>query len=1547
MSITKRFMAARSEYAARQAAAEARAAEARPKLAETAEEPPTEAPAAPPEPEPEPEAPATPEPEAAAPEEAPEAPAPKPARKPRKSAPVEAPPEEQASEKVPAVEEAKPEELPVEAPTAEAVPEPERPEVPDQGELEKAILGKKNDPNFAAERSDELVKILSNPDKYYDSEVQQAQNAVKMWMGPERRSVPRAEAPAPVELSTEAPQSKFGPSEEITSTEPEASEPTQATHVTTRELSDGTIVHTQEGTSEVHALERELIARGRITEEDIPRLRRAALERAPQYRGQEYYEAALKKYLSAPAELPTEPHSLPPIGNNFRTDLSKYTDTLHHETSISRALEMMPTGGVIADQPDMYFANTSDLATGQGRNKGVHLQFDSKGIEGQVNLSKPMARAAYDQGHAEFWSKFNNQRTLQNNLKSITIDKDARADGKGEKVRFASSLAALEARGWNKKNNGDGSVTYRRPGTTELAATPERAGELEPTLATEVPSADALGKATVGLPEESHAESSTPRPGSVEQTEQRPSLTRPEYDQLEQAMTEQALGRPSQFPSYQELLDERAKPGVDEAESVRETAERLMGQERASTLEGPGTPAVGQFDPTESPLRELTKSVERVANPSDSMSDRIRNSVDVARAKGRAKDAVAAAWGNVKSAAVAINDYLRRPPEQTDYKDALKDYQGGVQKSAHEIRGFIKQFRRSVSEKSAREAMGAFIEAGEDPETLKKWVRGSTGEAKGVYENALKLTDAQKTIARNVHQFQEDRAQFAIDQGIIEHAVGNYVMHVWDRPNKFTKSMVNLVRTRMLQPNPSFAKRRIFPTTFDGEQAGFKPKSRDLGDLAAAHEYALNEAVLARAFIRSLLDGKAPDGRPLAAVSGSGSAIPKESINKDAYFINSHMKPEEIRDYRPIDHPALRSWKWATSDSDGNPIFVKGDILIHPDSWRTLNNILSGSALREWEIPGTTIRPAKSALELGREFKNTLLSLSGFHQTQEAVHALEHRVNPANLTKLDLSNNDQWNLVRGGLQVASFNQQQMFSEGVSGSGLINRIPGVGPLLQTYQDYLFSDYIPRLKMTMGLHALERNKARYGKTLSKDQIYELTANQANAAFGELNLTMLGRNKTFQDVLRLSLLAPDFLEARGRFVGQAAKPWGREQLIALALGALVLYAGARILNQLLDDDPHWDPQDAFDVVHGKKTYVLRTVQGDIEHLLTDPRSFVYNRLNPIYGRGAVEAVTGRDRYGRKRGAMDQISDLVHELVPIPAQGRLKSVPETPGQTVLTSLGVSSYPYETAAEKLAKEYAMEQLPTGERSEAQVKTSRKVGDLVQNIRSGKQTPEDLDKAFGKREISQGQYENAKRELQETALTSDVQKLGLRQTMDVYDKGTEAEKKELLPHVISKVHSLSDTDPDTRAELEPRVGKILKETGNQAFVPSKVDDELARLNYQAFKSVDSAPKQLQYQGEKYPLSPSEQAEYQIMKGRAARGVLGEMIRDPKYEALTDGERLSEIRAAVKDVDGWAASEMMSRIEKRRLGKGDEIENLPVGAPQRQQQPQGLPMEAPQ
>jgi hypothetical protein len=273
---------------------------------------------------------------------------------------------------------------------------------------------------------------------------------------------------------------------------------------------------------------------------------------------------------------------------------------------------------------------------------------------------------------------------------------------------------------------------------------------------------------------------------------------------------------------------------------------------------------------------------------------------------------------------------------------------------------------------------------------------------------------------------------------------------------------------------------------------------------------------------------------------------------------------------------------------------------------------MSDSALRKSKV-------GRAALQLSGGFKSTLLSLSLFHQTQIGVHALEHTVNPFHLPKLDLADPTQRALVDHGPQVADFSAMEAFSEGLHGSGLINKIPGIGPKLQEYQTYLFRDYIPRVKMSMAQHALTRNMERYAGKLSQDQILRLTGEQANAAFGELNYKMLARNKTFQDVVRLIVLAPDFLEARGRFVGQALKPYGREQQRALILGAATMYVGARILNQIVNNDPDWDPAHAFSVRVGRRLFAMRTVQGDLVHLVTDPRSFAAHRLNPITTRAA----------------------------------------------------------------------------------------------------------------------------------------------------------------------------------------------------------------------------------------------------------------------------------------------------------------------------------------
>jgi hypothetical protein len=257
---------------------------------------------------------------------------------------------------------------------------------------------------------------------------------------------------------------------------------------------------------------------------------------------------------------------------------------------------------------------------------------------------------------------------------------------------------------------------------------------------------------------------------------------------------------------------------------------------------------------------------------------------------------------------------------------------------------------------------------------------------------------------------------------------------------------------------------------------------------------------------------------------------------------------------------------------------------------------------------------------------------------------------------------------------------EAFSEGVSGGGssLFRKVPWLGDKLQTYQHWLFQDYIPRLKMEMATHALERNRAVYAKDLAsgkltEDQLLHITANQANAAFGELNYEMMGRNKTFQDGLRLAFLAPDFLEARGRFVGQALKGYGREQLTALTLGAATLYITARMMNKMISGEYHFEPEHAFDVMHNGRAYSIRTVQGDLLHLAFNPRSFAYTRLNPVTTRTLFEIGTGRDQFGRPRSALDQVKDFASTIVPISIRGALKQPEQKWWEGFINSLGVT----------------------------------------------------------------------------------------------------------------------------------------------------------------------------------------------------------------------------------------------------------------------------------
>ena len=671
---------------------------------------------------------------------------------------------------------------------------------------------------------------------------------------------------------------------------------------------------------------------------------------------------------------------------------------------------------------------------------------------------------------------------------------------------------------------------------------------------------------------------------------------------------------------------------------------------------GPGAKTASAGNETGvSHLEQLRESLAHVTSPKLSITQRIAKALKQSVDFSKERDSATKAWDRAKSVSVALWDAYRRPAPWTDFKDAVGKYSGALQRSNHELRLFSDEVQRTVPDKLRREALTNYIQADGDLRLLRERASQSTGTLRRGYETALRLNESERTLANNVRNYFNAQLDEATKAGILENGVEDYVNQLWERnPNNPVARQVRAeIAYSRLQPNPTFAKHRVFESYFEGEQAGFNPKDKDIGFLLSTYQQSFSKAIGARALIRSLLDATASDGRPLVAITGRSNPI-ESTRGNTVHIIRPRIKPSEAFDYQTVNHPALRRWKWVGTDEvSGNTLLQEGDLAVHPEAYQHLKNILSTSALRQYAV-------GRAALRVSSTLKQTLLSMSPFHQVQEAVHATLHGVNPVRIMApraLNLGDPLQSQLIDHGLIVADFDGMSVFQEGVAAGGLISKVPVVGQIEAKYRDYLFKDYIPRLKMEMATEAAKRNLQRYkgqlesGK-ITRDQIFELTANQANAAFGELNYKMLGRNPTVQDLLRLSVLAPDFLEARLRFTGQALKPYGREQATALLLrGAVGMYVSARIINQLLDDDPHWDRP--FSVVIKGREYALRSVPGDIYHLISDPRSFVYHRLNPTFTRPAVEALFGRDQLGRPRSAWEQVKDFVAGVAPIPVQG------------------------------------------------------------------------------------------------------------------------------------------------------------------------------------------------------------------------------------------------------------------------------------------------------
>lgn len=649
--------------------------------------------------------------------------------------------------------------------------------------------------------------------------------------------------------------------------------------------------------------------------------------------------------------------------------------------------------------------------------------------------------------------------------------------------------------------------------------------------------------------------------------------------------------------------------------------------------------------------------------------------------------------------------------KMTDYRRSVLNWSAKQQQSFSEAMSAQNEIRKTIPNRVRREGITNWIQADGDTLVLQQRANATTNpKLKRGYEAALTLTPEEIAIANDVRTAYNTLGQRGQKYEVLGNFKDNYVTQLWN-----LKQGPHGGGSKTLKENFRFSKARTFDTFFDGEQAGYTPRTKDISELLPVYLNEMNNVIAARQLVEQLSKGKASDGRPL--VAPRGIAVPADSSADSVTLVVPRVPKEgkganpDRSDYKTMEgQPALSSWRWAAEDEAGKPIFIKSDLALHPEAHTRLKNVLGQSAIKEWYNTKTTSVaqiPRSIAKGLDRaqsETKRTMLGFfAPFHQVQEGTHAVGHRVNPfSHIPKIDLVKDvAQMDAAKHGLMLAPDRVSEgQFMEGFRTSGLVSKLPILGKASDFYSNYLFHQYIPGLKFKTYEAILERNAKVYEKDLASgkvqlEEVKALSAQQANAAYGHLNYADMARNPTIQHMMQLGLLAPDFLEARGRFFGQALKgasgtKVGREQLLALATLAIAQTIGAYTSAKLTGGE--WDRKHPFEFHVGNRRYTMRSVPEDVFGLVADSRRFIYSRLNPLVGRGAVQYLSGVDWRGQKVSASETTKELVLTPIPLTLRGFLGTAnsPLTEWEQLAGAVGlrISRYSPSTDVYELVRDF-------------------------------------------------------------------------------------------------------------------------------------------------------------------------------------------------------------------------------------------------------------------
>lgn len=273
-----------------------------------------------------------------------------------------------------------------------------------------------------------------------------------------------------------------------------------------------------------------------------------------------------------------------------------------------------------------------------------------------------------------------------------------------------------------------------------------------------------------------------------------------------------------------------------------------------------------------------------------------------------------------------------------------------------------------------------------------------------------------------------------------------------------------------------------------------------------------------------------------------------------------------------------------------------------------------------------------------------------------------------------------------------------FNSGKISDALFNDVFYLLKGVKTANKYIFEKYSRGIMAQAYVHALKQN-TKENPQMNRRQVVSKTVKDVNTYFRSLGNQGLFTNKTFQDMSRNILFAPQWFEGGVKsdvkgvgqigkgLVGQGFGPVGS----AMATGLIASLAIAQVVNMMTRGHPTWEneePGHELDVwipdkISGSGGYFIsplsvfnETAHDAIKYtekgqsLREVSSTIISNKLHPL-SRSMKTFFGGEDFAGRKLKGMDVWMESGKAIIPIPLAAQVFERKGAPQKQALSLLG------------------------------------------------------------------------------------------------------------------------------------------------------------------------------------------------------------------------------------------------------------------------------------